>query len=181
MAARRTSRLAAVVAGTCMGAMAAASGALAQDATKLGTFNQWTAWQSSDASGRICYISSDPQQMAPTNVDHGEVHFFVIHRKGLGTRNEVQALMGYNLEVGTYPEANIDGQTSPMVVDGKAAWLTNPAGTTIESVESRFVAAMKGGREMVVKATSQRGTNTSYTYSLSGVTAAMGAIDKACS
>jgi hypothetical protein len=33
---------------------------------------------------------------------------------------------------------------------------------------------------MVVRGTSQRGTNTIDTYSLSGVTAAMGEIDKAC-
>ncbi|MGB1026239.1 MAG: invasion associated locus B family protein, partial [Rhodospirillaceae bacterium] len=39
---------------------------------------------------------------------------------------------------------------------------------------------MKRGRDMIVKGTSSRGTVTTDTYSLSGVTAAMNAIDKAC-
>lgn len=157
------------------------SGTAAQEnVTKLGTFSNWSAWTATDANGEICYISADPQQMQPTNVDHGEVHFFVIHRKGLGTKNEVQARMGYNLQEGTFPEASVDGKTTPMVFQGQAAWLTNRPEEQIENVEAGFVSEMKAGREMTIKATSQRGTNTSYTYSLSGVTAAMNEIDKAC-
>ncbi|MCK5744966.1 MAG: invasion associated locus B family protein, partial [Oricola sp.] len=39
-----------------------------------------------------------------------------------------------------------------------------------------LVAAMKAGAKMTVQAISARGTNTSYDYSLSGVTAALNAI-----
>jgi len=175
MATRTTGRLVAMMAGLMAGTLALSGGALAQDVTKLGTFNQWSAWKSSDSTGPICYISSDPEEMLPTNVDHGEVHFFVIHRQGLGTRREVQALMGYNLKTGSVPTAALDGKSYDMVIEGPAAWLASPGD------EPGFVDGMKAGRELVVKATSQRGTNTSYSYSLSGVTAAMGAIDKACS
>lgn len=147
----------------------------AQEATKLGSFTNWTAWQSTDANGVICYISSDPQSLEPTNVDHGDIHFLVIHRKGAGVKNEVQGLMGYDLRADPAPSATLDGRGYNMVVEGKAAWLASA------SDESGFVDGMKRGSELVVKATSQRGTNTSYTYSLSGVTAAMNEIDKACS
>jgi hypothetical protein len=148
---------------------------LAQEATKLGSFTNWTAWKSTDANGVICYISSDPQTMLPANVDHGDIHFLVIHRKGSGVRNEVQSLMGYQLRGDPPPTATVDGKGYNMVVEGKAAWLAS-AGD-----EPGFVDSMKRGSELVVKATSQRGTNTTYNYSLSGVTAAMNEIDKACS
>jgi hypothetical protein len=46
--------------------------------------------------------------------------------------------------------------------------------------EPGFVAALKKGSKLVVHGTSSRGTKTTDTYSLSGVTAAMDAIDKAC-
>ena len=42
------------------------------------------------------------------------------------------------------------------------------------------MAAMKGGKAMVVKGTSSRGTLTTDTYSLAGFTAAYAAIGKAC-
>lgn len=151
-----------------------ANAANAQEATRLGTHNYWTAWKSSDNTGEICYVSSDPQEMLPTNVDHGSIHFLVINRKGLGTTNEVQALMGYSLKDGSTPTASVDGKSYDMVPSGQAAWLAS------EADEPGYVAAMKAGSKMVVKATSARGTNTTYTYSLSGVTAAMKQMEDAC-
>ncbi len=148
--------------------------AMAQEATSLGTFQYWTAWESTDANGKICYISAQPQESSPGNVDHGTNNFLVIHRQGLDTRNEVQALFGYDLDGGTAPTASVDGQGYDMVVEGSAAWLAS-AGD-----EDGFVNAMKRGSEMTVDAQSARGTNTSYSYSLLGVTDAVNAIDEAC-
>jgi len=148
--------------------------ALAQEAVTLGTFNRWTAYKSTDAAGEICYISSAPQQMLPANVNHGSIHFLVIHRKGTGDRNEVQSMMDYALREGSEPTATVDGQIYRMIVEGQTAWLASA------DDDAGFVASMKRGRELVVQAVSARGTNTTYTYSLSGVTAAMGAIDTAC-
>ena len=167
-----------VVKGLCAGVVAAvqlfSGAAFAQQAESLGTFNHWTAWKSSDANGVICYISSQPQDAQPTNVNRDPIHFLVIQRKGLGTKNEVQTLVGYPLENGSTPNVTVDGKSYAMIVEGSAAWLASTGD------EAAFVDAMKRGSEMVVKARSQRGTNTTDTYSLSGVTAAMGEADKAC-
>lgn len=152
--------------------------ALAQDAgaTSLGTFKAWTAWQGTDANGTICYISATPTTSEPKGANRDPIHFLVIHRKGLGTKNEVQTLIGYPYNAQSPgASAAIDGKTYPMVTEGSAAWLAS-AGD-----EGGFVNAMKAGTNLVVKGTSQRGTNTSDTYSLGGATAAMAAIDKACS
>lgn len=154
--------------------LAAMGSASAQDAKQLGTFSDWTAWQGADANGMICYISSQPTDSQPKNVNRDPVHFLVIHRKGLGTRNEVQTLIGYPFNTTASTTATVDGKTYPMVAEGAAAWLAS-AGD-----ESGFVAALKAGTKLVVKGRSQRGTDTTDTYSLRGVTAAMGAIDTAC-
>jgi hypothetical protein len=148
--------------------------ALGQEATNLGTFNDWTAWKGTDANGEMCYISSQPQQTAPDGVTRSPIHFLVINRKGLGVSNEVQSLFGYPLRDDPLPSASIDGRSYNMVPEGEAAWLASAAD------EPGFVAAMKAGTSLVVKGVSSRGTNTTDTYSLSGVTAAMGEIDKAC-
>ena len=153
----------------------APSAGMAQQAKSLGTFNAWTAWQGTDANGPMCYISSQPTESQPTNVNRDPIHFLIIHRKGMGTKNEVQTLIGYPFNsTSSNAAAAIDGKSFPMVTDGEGAWLADTSG------EAGFVAAMKAGSNLVVKGTSQRGTNTTDTYSLRGVTAAMTEIDKAC-
>jgi len=155
--------------------MAAAPAAQAQQATELGTFNAWTAWQATDASGVICYISGQPQKSEPAGANRDPIHFMIIHRKGLGSKNEVQTLIGYPFNASNaQASAAIDGKSYPMVTEGSAAWLASTGD------EAGFLAAFKGGSSMVVRGTSQRGTNTVDTYSLSGATAAVNAIDAAC-
>jgi hypothetical protein len=147
-----------------------------QGTVSLGTFTDWNAWKGTDANGMICYISSAPKKSEPSGVNRDPVHFLVIYRKALGIKNEVQTLIGYPFNTkDAKASASVDGKSYPMVTEGSAAWLAS-AGD-----EPGFVEAMKKGRTLVVKGTSERGTDTTDTYSLSGVTAAMTAIDKACS
>jgi hypothetical protein len=102
-------------------------------------------------------------------------------------RNEVQTLVGYPMKPTSdsfFHQAIVDGKAYPMksipddpatnIVDSEAAWLAST------DDEAGFVTALKGGSKLVVKGTSGRGTETTDTYSLAGVTAAMAAIDAAC-
>jgi hypothetical protein len=149
--------------------------AFAQQMQNLGTFKNWTAWKGTDANGEMCYISAAPKSSDPEGVKRSPIHFLVIHRKGLGTKNEVQTLIGYPFNTSdSKASAAIDGKAFPMVTEGEAAWLASSAD------EPNFVAALKAGSVLVVKGTSQRGTATTDTYDLAGVTAAMTEIDKAC-
>ncbi len=162
----------------------------AAEATKLGTFKDWIAWQSTDANGKICYISSNPQEKLPASLDHGDIYFFVINREKApdfsngkdGTtfrpwHGEVQAQLGYAIKPDGNLSANIDGKVYPMRGDTstqKAMWLVSDAD------EPGFVNAMKAGSKLTVKSTSARGNDTTYTFSLSGVTAAMNKVDQVC-
>jgi len=168
--------------------MVSLDAAAAAEATKLGAFKDWTAWTSSDGNGKICYISSNPQDKQPPTLDHGDIFFFVIDReKGpvysadgktvtgyKPMKGEVQAQMGYTVKADGDLSAAIDGKAYSMRAADKTMWLYAVAD------EPGFVAAMKKGTQMVVKSTSARGNNTTYTFSLSGVTAAMDAVAKAC-
>ena len=159
----------------CMGLAPVAQAQQAPAATELGTFNAWTAWKATDASGVICYISAAPQSSQPSGANRDPIHFMIIHRKGMGTKNEVQTIIGYPYNSSdAKASAAVDGKVYPMVVEGSAGWLASTGD------EGGFVAAFKAGTNLTVKGTSQRGTNTTDTYSLSGATAAMKAIDAAC-
>ncbi len=165
-----------IIASLAILALAApAAPALAQgQAEQLGTFNSWTAWRSSDANGVICYISARPDTSESQGRRRGPISFLIIHRKGLGTKNEVQTLIGYTFAKDGRHTAAVDGKAYPMLAEAEAAWLASAAD------EPDFVTAMKKGTTLVVKGTSDRGTPTTDTYSLRGVTAAMTEIDRAC-
>lgn len=142
-------------------------------ATNLGTFDFWTAWTDEDGSGKICYVSSTPQTIEPTNVNRGAIHFIVTMRPT--NRNEVATIVGYPIhESNANASASVDGRSYPMVTQGQSGWLAS-----VED-EPGFVTAMRGGASMVVRATSQRGTNTIDTYSLRGVTAALNRAAQEC-
>jgi invasion protein IalB len=175
MTPKRGGPAAALFAGSLFLAGLSAPALAQQQAENLGTFSQWTVWRSSQDGGMICYISSTPQTSQPDNVRRGPIHFIILTRKALGTKNEIQSLLGYPLANEPLPTAAVDGRSYDMLPDGgEVAWLASTAD------EAGFVAALKAGSQLVVKGRSLRGTNTTDTYSLTGVTAAMTELDKAC-
>ena len=155
--------------------MALVPAAQAQQATELGTFNAWSAYTATDQSGQICFIIGEPIQSEPAGANRDPIKFLIVHRKGMGSKNEVQTQIGYPYNTtDAKASATVDGKSYPMVTEGSAAWLASTGD------EAGFVQAFKAGSQLVVKGTSQRGTDTTDTYSLSGATAAMNAIDAAC-
>jgi hypothetical protein len=169
--------LAGLAAACLFGAFAAS--ASAQEIKQLGTFKAWTAWTGTDANGPMCYISATPDDWTPKEVNgapvrRSPIHFLVINRKGLGTKNEVQTQVGYPFNASANVSAAIDGKAFPMVTEGEAAWLA------VEADEPTFVEALKAGTKLVVTGISAKGNKMTDNYSLSGVTAALGEIAKAC-
>lgn len=155
--------------------MALAPVAQAQQATELGTFNAWSAYTASDQSGMLCFIIGEPTQSEPAGANRDPIKFLIVHRKGMGSKNEVQTQIGYPYNTSdAKASVSIDGKSYVMAARGSTAWLASSGD------EPGFVQSFKAGSQMVVRGTSQRGTNTVDTYSLSGATAAMRAIDAAC-
>ncbi|MGV3491463.1 MAG: invasion associated locus B family protein [Devosia sp.] len=171
--------LAGVVAASLFAALAAP--AAAQEIKQLGTFGNtkaWTAWTGTDANGAMCYVSAQPQDWSPKEINgapvrRSPIHFLIINRKGLGTANEVQTQVGYSFGTGAVT-ATIDGRSFPMVTEGEAAWLA------VEADEPAFVAALKAGSNLVVSGESARGNRMTDNYTLSGITAALDEMVKAC-
>jgi hypothetical protein len=83
-------------------------------------------------------------------------------------------IVGYSFKEQSSVSVDIDGNKFTMFTKNDGAWMANP------TEERQLVGAMKAGRSMVVSGVSSRGTQTTYTFSLSGVTASISAADKAC-
>jgi hypothetical protein len=144
---------------------------LAQTPSRMNQFEAWGAYSYNSDNGKVCYVLSVPTRAEPGNVNHGDNFFLISQRPGQGVSYEPQAMMGYQLGEGSKVDVTIDGNEFTLFTRGNSAWVENA------EREPELVAAMRSGMSMTVEATSSRGTNTSYTYSLSGVTAALDAIE----
>jgi hypothetical protein len=159
-----------------------ATGALAQGAAKptlVGTFSKWTMWTytgsyAGKGNGKVCYIYSEPDKMQPDKLDHGRVSFSVTSSPAEGIKTEANFVTGYPMKEQSSVTVEIGSKDFTMFTQGDSAWLVN------KEDESALLAAMKGGSSMVVKAASRRGNETTYNYSLSGVTAAADKLASEC-
>ncbi len=144
------------------------SAAQAQTPKALKQYKAWGAYTYNDTkAGTICYILSIPTTKEPADRDHGDV-FFLVSQKPDGSKNfEPQIEVGYPLKPNTAVTVTVDGKSFKMFSKGNNAWLEDI------SQEPVLINAMRSGRTMRVSSQSSRGTQTSYTYSLSGVTAAL--------
>lgn len=141
--------------------------AQAQAPTRIKQHNAWGAYSHTTTAGKICYVLSIPTEKKPADRDHGDVFFMLAKHPGQASTIEPQFTVGYPFRDGSKVTLTIDGKNFAMFTKGDKAWMENPA------EEPAVVAAMKAGRVMTVSGESRRGTVTSYSYSLSGVTASL--------
>ncbi|KXF78983.1 hypothetical protein ATN84_04340 [Paramesorhizobium deserti] len=144
--------------------------ALAQTPSQISQFNAWGAYSYQSGNGKVCYVLSVPTQKTPANVDHGDNFFLVSQKPGQNVSFEPQFMAGYELRPDSKVTVTVGNRSFTMFINGKSGWMENAA------EEPQLVAAMRAGADMTVKAVSKRGTNTSYTYSLKGISAALSAI-----
>ncbi|NTJ64461.1 hypothetical protein G6M50_09910 [Agrobacterium rhizogenes] len=150
--------------------VSAITAAHAATPVRMDQFGAWGAFSYKSGGGTSCYILSTPISQKPSGVDHGDNFFMVAHPSGKDYVPE--AMAGYDLRQGAPMTAVIGGKTFAMFTQDRHGWVQNEADQPI------MIEALKSGDKLELHATSKRGTATSYTYSLSGVSAALERIGK---
>jgi invasion protein IalB len=168
-----------------MGAMALASTALAQkpsptaQATPLGQFGDWSAYTASPGGQKICFAlarptaskDNPPNRRTAANV----VYMFVSTRPAEKVKDEVSILItGYSFKPNSEATLTIGGTAFAMYTQNDGAWVKDAA------EEARIVEAMRKGSDAVVKATTSRGTQTTDTFSLKGISQALDRVAQEC-
>lgn len=163
-------RRAPILAALAAAALAAAAGA--QDTQVLGRFQDWYATTYVEDGARTCYATSEPTQSEGNYTRRGPAYVHVTLGAGGGGVVSIEA--GYPYREASEAEAQIGTETFRLFTDGETAW-------TFDADDDRaMIAAMRRGARMIVKGVSQRGTETTDTYSLLGLTKAMEALAEAC-
>jgi hypothetical protein len=151
-----------------------AGAAAAQTPDLLGQDKDWGAYMVEKDGGKTCYTLSMPKSQAPKNVNRDQAYFFVTFRPKDKIRNQISVIIGYPFENGSSATVEIGSAKFTLFTKDDKAWIDDIA------EQDKLVAAMKGGSSMTVRGRSQRGTNTTDSYSLSGITASLGRIANSC-
>jgi len=145
----------------------------AQTVSPIGARGAWTAYTFTEDKGKVCYILAYPSRSEGKYTRRGAVYAIVTHRPGQGSYGTVSVAAGYPYKPGATVQLTIGERTFTLTGEDETAWAQ-------DGDSKNLVTAMKKGDEMIVRGTSQRGTQTIDTFSLAGFTAAHALIDKAC-
>jgi hypothetical protein len=66
--------------GAALALAMAATPALAQSATKIGSHDAWGTYSYQAQNGKVCYVLTVPRDKQPPSLDHGDIFFFVSQR-----------------------------------------------------------------------------------------------------
>jgi invasion protein IalB len=157
-------------------ALALAGAAHAAEPASLGSFTDWTAYTYKAADTQVCYIVSQPKasKSSKKNLKRDPVFFIVTNMPGRKIAGEVSTIIGYPFKEQSTVEVKVDEAAFKLFTKGDGAW------AEASDVERQIVSAMKGGKTLTVSGISWKGTQTTDTYSLSGISAAMDKINNAC-
>jgi len=163
--------------GALTGALSIGPAALAQQAepTQLGSFGAWTAYTYKAADTKVCYVVSQPAaSKSSRKVKRDPVFFIVTHMPGRKINGEISTIIGYPFKEQSTVDVTVDKVAFKLFTKGDGAWAES------SDIEKKIVAAMKNGKDLVVKGISWKGTETTDRYSLNGISAAMDKINAAC-
>ena len=156
--------------------IASSFAAVAQTPTIIEEFKDWGAYSYQSANGKVCYVLTPHKTAAPLSesgrtLDHGQNYILIAQRVGQNVSYEPQVMMSYKMKEGSKVNVNIGNKTYQFYSRGKVAYLENAA------EEPAFVQAMRAGASVSVEVFSSRNGNArNYSFSLSGVTAALNKI-----
>ena len=144
------------------------------DGGLIDNFGDWSAFKTKESGADVCYMGSVPTKEEGDYTKRGETFVLFSHRPAEGRLNELSVTAGYTHKKGGEVDVAIGTQSFSLFTDGDTAWAWD------KETDLKVIKAMRGGKTMVVKGVSHRGTRTMDTYSLKGVTAAWKAINAAC-
>jgi hypothetical protein len=152
---------------------AAAGGA---EPTLIGQFGTWGAYTAAPNGKKVCFALAKPSSSKtnPPNRPRDPAYAFVSTRPAEKVTNEVSVMIGYAVKPGSESTLEVGGASYAMYTQGDGLWIKNAA------EEERMVEAMRKAADATVKGVSAKGTETTDTFSLKGLTQALDRLAQDC-
>ena len=155
-------------------AVAAAAGGA--EPTLIGQFGTWGAYTATPNGKKVCFALAKPSSSKtnPPNRPRDPAYAFVSTRPAEKVTNEVSIMIGYTLKPGSESSLEVGGASYAMYTQGDGLWIKNAA------EEERMVDAMRKSADVTVKGVSAKGTETTDTFSLKGLSQALDKLAQDC-
>jgi hypothetical protein len=144
--------------------------------TLIGQFGTWGAYSAAPNGKKVCFALAKPSSSKtnPPNRPRDPAYAFVSTRPAEKVANEVSVMIGYTLKQGSESSLEVGGASYSMYTQGDGLWIKNAA------EEERMVEAMRKSADATVKGVSAKGTETTDTFSLKGLSQALDKIAQDC-
>ncbi len=140
----------------------------------LGTFDDWEAYKTTDGRGAVCYAISSPKAKEPASAKRDPIYFLITTWPKASIANEPSVIIGYQFKEASKATIQVGSDKFEFFTKADAAWM--PTGPD----EQRLITGMRTASELTVKGFSKRGTLTTDTYSLKGISAALDKAAEGC-
>jgi Invasion associated locus B (IalB) protein len=157
-------------------APAAPAAAGSAEPTLIGQFGTWGAYTATPNGKKVCFALAKPSasKTNPPNRPRDPAYAFVSTRPAEKVVNEVSIMIGYTLKPGSESTLEVGGASYAMYTQGDGLWIKNAA------EEERMVDAMRKAADVTVKGISAKGTETTDTFSLKGLSQALDRLAQDC-
>ena len=139
-----------------------------------GKYKNWESFVVETDKGKICFAQTVPTKRAPAAIKREKSKLFVTFRPSEEIKDEVSLTSGHDYKTSTVTASSGKRRYS-FFSQKDFAWLLD------DQEEKKFIQLMKKATDIIVKARTTKGAETTDHYSMMGFTKAYNTAKKTCS
>ena len=139
-----------------------------------GKYKNWESFVAETDKGKICFAQTIPTKRAPAAVKRNKSKLFVTFRPSEEIKDEVSLTSGHDYKTSSVTASSGKRRYS-FFSQKDFAWLLD------DQEEKKFIQLMKRATDIIVKARTTKGAETTDHYSMMGFTKAYNTAKKTCS
>ena len=147
---------------------------LAVTPRSTGKYKNWESFVAETDKGKICFAQTVPTKRAPAAVKRNKSKLFVTFRPSEDIKDEVSLTSGHDYKTSSVTASSGKRKYS-FFSQKEFAWLLD------DQEEKKFIQLMKKATDIIVKARTTKGAETTDHYSMMGFTKAYNTAKKTCS
>ena len=148
--------------------------AFAATPRSTGKYKNWESFVAETDKGKICFAQSLPQKRAPSAIKRAQSKLFVTFRPSENIKDEVSITSGHDYKTSSVTASSGKRKYS-FFSQKEFAWLLD------DQEEKKFIKLMKRATDLIVKARTTNGAETTDHYPMMGFTKAYNTAKKTCS
>ena len=148
--------------------------AFANTPRSTGKYKNWESFTVETDKGKICFAQTIPTKRAPTAIKRDKSKLFVTFRPSENIKDEISITSGHDYKTSTVTASSGKRRYS-FFSQKNFAWLLD------DQEEKKFIQLMKKATDIIVKARTTKGAETTDHYSMMGFTKAYNTAKKTCS